>query len=143
MIQLKRFEQTARGRMRKIDRLVSLEPELDLTPFLAPPAVHAAANDELTASFSSVQETTPEQQSVRYRLVAVIEQSGGLIGGHYIAYILTTPTKEKVSGEHATSEDARSWMYCSDGSVRPSSWAELAQSQAYVVFYERIQEDNV
>ncbi|RKP24491.1 hypothetical protein SYNPS1DRAFT_29744 [Syncephalis pseudoplumigaleata] len=119
MIQLKRFEQTARGRTRKIERHVDLDAELELSPFMAPPTTDGEAKDA---------------RGTRYRLVAVVEQMGGLVGGHYVAYIRRA---EQPDNEHATHHHA--WIYCSDGQIRPSSWDEVSRSQAYIAFYECIE----
>ncbi|KAI9597569.1 hypothetical protein BDF19DRAFT_435508 [Syncephalis fuscata] len=139
MIQLKRFEQTIRGRTRKIERHVDLDAELDLTPFMVAPAPSPPNNNNET---QAVAEHKTETAAIRYRLVAVIEQSGGLVGGHYVAYVLTKCARQAACDDNDTkaldSADDRSWVYCSDGQTRPSSWEEVVRSQAYIAFYESI-----
>ncbi|KAI8052118.1 hypothetical protein BDF22DRAFT_690013 [Syncephalis plumigaleata] len=128
MIQLKRFEQTMRGRTRKIERHVELDEELELSPFMAPPNIDH-------------EDVSSDVPSMRYRLIAVVEQMGGLIGGHYVAHILVPverPTNKSDQSSSSNNND-RSWVYCSDGQIRPSSWEEVSRSQAYIAFYECIQ----
>jgi ubiquitin carboxyl-terminal hydrolase 16/45 len=67
--------------------------------------------------------------SQRYRLFGVVLHSGSLFGGHYTAYV--RPFKERPN----------EWVYCSDSHTRLVTWEEVKRCQAYVLFYERIQDD--
>lgn len=49
-------------------------------------------------------------------------------GGHYVAY---------VRGQKAP-EHGPAWFYASDGLVREVSLPEVLQSEAYILFYERV-----
>jgi ubiquitin C-terminal hydrolase len=59
----------------------------------------------------------------RYRLIAVIEHLGGPNAGHYVCY-------------------RPQWWRISDRSVRQVDWNQVRSSQAYMLFYERIDTTN-
>ncbi|XKL60826.1 hypothetical protein PGB90_007883 [Kerria lacca] len=102
------------------------------------------------------------QKRILYSLYGVVEHSGSLNAGHYVAYVkvrkpveknsyrrLFLPTtksnqlgsinvddlEEKIS-EHRNSECQ--WYYISDSYVRAISEEEVLNKQAYLLFYERI-----
>ncbi|CAA6667906.1 unnamed protein product [Spirodela intermedia] len=56
-------------------------------------------------------------QGSSYRLVGVVEHEGSMRGGHY---------------------HGPAWFYASDGLVREVSLPEVLQSEAYILFYERL-----
>jgi hypothetical protein len=56
-----------------------------------------------------------------YHLYGIVEHSGGMNGGHYVAYV----KRSKV------------WWYISDSSVRQVSTEQVLKSQAYMLFYEQ------
>ncbi|XP_057701493.1 ubiquitin carboxyl-terminal hydrolase 4 isoform X2 [Corythoichthys intestinalis] len=64
-----------------------------------------------------------------YDLVAVSNHYGGMGGGHYTAY-----GKNKVDGK---------WYYFDDSSVSPSSEDQIVTKAAYVLFYQRREEDGL
>ena len=68
-----------------------------------------------------------------YFLYGVVVHSGGMNGGHYIAYV------RKAESNRATSmEDLkRGWHYFSDSQVHKVSVEEVAKAQAYILFYQR------
>uniref|UniRef100_A0A1D1XLJ2 Ubiquitin carboxyl-terminal hydrolase n=1 Tax=Anthurium amnicola TaxID=1678845 RepID=A0A1D1XLJ2_9ARAE len=111
-IHLKRFSQDARGRLSKLNGHVSFPETLDLRPYM-----DSRCKDN--GSFS-------------YHLVGVVEHSGSMRGGHYIAYV----RGEKNLGK--TQKDVSSWFYASDAHVREVSLHEVLQSEAYILFYERV-----
>ena len=63
------------------------------------------------------------QHSCKYQLRGVVEHSGGLSGGHYVAYV-------RRAGDTA-------WHYISDRHVRPVTSEEVFGAEAYLLFYER------
>jgi ubiquitin C-terminal hydrolase len=71
----------------------------------------------------------------RYRLIGIVEHSGTMRGGHYVAYV-----RGPVSGENG-SEDvgpgSHTWFYISDSHVRQTSLESVLQSEAYLLFYEK------
>jgi len=69
-------------------------------------------------------ETHPEEQFI-YSLYAIVVHSGGMGGGHYIAYI-----KHNINGKDR-------WFYASDSHVRETDEADALRAQAYMLFYRR------
>ena len=66
---------------------------------------------------------------VLYSLRGVVEHSGSLNGGHYVAYV--RPRGSKLSAE----EDE--WYCISDGQVRNISLDQVLRANAYILFYEQ------
>jgi ubiquitin carboxyl-terminal hydrolase 16/45 len=63
----------------------------------------------------------------------MVEHSGTMRGGHYVAYV--RGSKEVV----AENEEVDCvWYHASDAHVREASLAEVLQSEAYILFYEKI-----
>jgi len=102
-VHLNRFMQTGYA-LRKNSEAVAFDLRLDLSPACAPDVPRAAA---------------------QYELYAVVEHSGTMTGGHYVAYV-RLPT-------------APVWYYVSDSSVRASTESEVLRAQAYLLFYRRQQ----
>jgi hypothetical protein len=136
VIQLKRFRQTARGFLQKVSQHVQIPETLDMKPFVVPEGVRNSEENAAPAE--------PIPVSTKYRLYAIVEHSGSLYSGHYVAYIYTDRyqlNKEEESDASTPKKDKpRIWLYCSDSRVRESSWEEVANSQAYIAFYERIED---
>ncbi|KAH7664142.1 Ubiquitinyl hydrolase 1 protein [Dioscorea alata] len=113
-IHLKRFSQDARGRLSKLRGHIPFQETLDLKPYMDP--------------------RSDKTEKCSYRLVGVVEHSGGMSGGHYVAY---------VRGERSKGKDLKSsgpaWYYASDAFVRGVSLNEVLQSDAYILFYERVE----
>jgi ubiquitin carboxyl-terminal hydrolase 4/11/15 len=61
-----------------------------------------------------------------YDLYAIMVHSGGMGGGHYIAY-----------ARHETSAGPK-WFYFSDSYWKEVSISSVAKAQAYMLFYKRI-----
>ena len=55
-----------------------------------------------------------------YRLYAVSVHSGGMSGGHYVAYV----------------KHGEAWFHCSDTHVSKVSESDVLRAQAYVLFYQ-------
>ncbi|KAJ1695147.1 hypothetical protein LUZ63_011845 [Rhynchospora breviuscula] len=114
-VHLKRFGQDTRGRLSKLRGHVNFEEILDLTPF-----IHVRSNDKAKCI---------------YRLVGLVEHSGSMSGGHYVAYIRGEKTlKGGVLGQ--------TWFYASDAHVKEVSLSEVLKSEAYILFYERFENEN-
>ncbi|TPX67395.1 hypothetical protein SpCBS45565_g03847 [Spizellomyces sp. 'palustris'] len=142
VMHLKRFQQVGfGGRTRKVEDPVAFEEYLDLSPFMAPDEVEEAVQGSDTQPMG-------RRDGGRYRLNGVVVHGGGLFSGHYIAYVrigTTTNTLDNIAVKDEVKiidleEEAVEWVYCSDTHVRPSSWEEVARCQAYILFYERVQE---
>lgn len=73
-----------------------------------------------------------------YKLRAVIEHQGRSgDGGHYVCYRKSEKAKGGAEEDAAAAAPEGSWWVVNDGSVRPSSWEEVRQAQAYILLYER------
>ena len=114
ILHLKRFRTDLRGRTSKLSGHVEFQETLQLAPFCAD-----AQPSQLPASASSK----------CYRLAGLVEHSGGLHGGHYVAYV-----RREGGGDEAC------WHYASDRSVRVVSREEVFAAEAYLLFYTQVDE---
>ncbi|XP_024521247.1 ubiquitin carboxyl-terminal hydrolase 1 [Selaginella moellendorffii] len=105
-VHLKRFAQDMRGRLSKLTGHVAFDELLNLSPFLS-----ASRDGGL------------------YRLVGVVEHSGTMKGGHYVAF---------VRGGSAGDGKENFWYYISDSDVRRTTLDQVLRSEAYLLFYERV-----
>lgn len=109
-ITLKRFKQTSSyswasgGGFSKINSQVDFPMELDMTRYVM---------------------KRDKNETFEYELQAIMVHSGGMGGGHYIAY-----------AKHETSKGP-SWFYFSDGYFREVSVGDVKSAQAYMLFYKR------
>jgi ubiquitin C-terminal hydrolase len=87
---------------RKLDINVDFPDSLDMTPFVIGPQPPGGLS---------------------YKLVSVIEHSGGLGGGHYIAAALHQVVKR--------------WYRFNDETVKPIKQHNAHTENGYVLFYER------
>jgi Ubiquitin carboxyl-terminal hydrolase/Bone sialoprotein II (BSP-II) len=97
-LHLKRFMETPSG-YEKVDKRVSFGFDLDLTPFM-----------------------DDQSSPCHYRLYGIVEHSGSMRGGHYVAYV----RKEF------------SWYYFSDTHFHAITADQALSAQAYMLFYERV-----
>lgn len=97
-LHLKRFQQGSS--LRKVQRHVAFPVELDLAPYCSNQA----------------------KGSRSYTLYGVVEHSGRMTGGHYVAYVRGA---------------GGSWFYASDGRVVPAPQRKVLACQAYLLFYGR------
>ncbi|KAM3931965.1 ubiquitin carboxyl-terminal hydrolase 45 [Leptodactylus fuscus] len=131
ILHLKRFCQNGLT-LRKINRHVDFPFLLDLAPFC-----------------SVTCKNVSEEKRILYSLYGVVEHSGSMKGGHYVAYVkIRIPSKKTFehisSGKHssvlkdgATSSSSQ-WVYISDTHVQMVSESRVLSSQAYLLFYERL-----
>nr|CAD1839110.1 unnamed protein product [Ananas comosus var. bracteatus] len=115
-IHLKRFSQDARGRLTKLRGHVNFQEMLDIRQFMDP--------------------RCREKEKSIYRLVGAVEHSGSMGGGHYVAYV----RGDKIQGKSHRAVGSPSWFYASDAHVREVSFSEVLKSEAYILFYERLQD---
>ena len=65
-------------------------------------------------------------------------------GGHYVSYVKTRPTSDKIlkNKEHGKYNERYckngQWYLTSDTYVRKCSLEEVKESKAYILFYERL-----
>ncbi|KAG0431971.1 hypothetical protein HPB47_021285 [Ixodes persulcatus] len=97
-LHLKRFQQGSS--LRKVQRHVAFPVELDLEPYCSGQAEGCKS----------------------YTLYGVVEHSGRMTGGHYVAYVRGA---------------GGGWFYASDGRVAPAPQRKVLASQAYLLFYGR------
>ncbi|KAG0478448.1 hypothetical protein HPP92_013167 [Vanilla planifolia] len=115
-IHLNRFSQDARGRLTKLNGHVGFQETLDLRPYINPRYM---------------------EDRCLYRLIGVVEHSGHMGGGHYVAYVRGDRSKSRaLTGSQCSTEQA--WFYASDAHVREASLTEVLQSEAYILFYEKM-----
>ncbi|PWA87045.1 Peptidase C19, ubiquitin carboxyl-terminal hydrolase 2 [Artemisia annua] len=115
-IHLKRFSQDAHGRLSKINGHVNFGETVDLKPYMDP----SCCKDRET--------------SYKYRLIGVVEHSGTMRCGHYVAYV-----KRGAKGNAGKDENESSmWYYASDAYVREASLEEVLRCEAYILFYEEM-----
>lgn len=115
VICLKRFKQTSRGGLSKNNEDVRFPAELDLSPY-------TFDGSQTPASQSQHQPSEQAKQSSRYRLNGIVEHSGGIHGGHYVAFI----------------RSGKDWHFYSDSMGRKANEGEVLESEAYMLFYTQI-----
>lgn len=74
-----------------------------------------------------------------YSLYGVVEHSGTLRSGHYIAKVrklVQGDEDQSVESSHIEAEKSH-WCHASDSSTREATVDEVHSSQAYLLFYER------
>ncbi|KAL0884464.1 hypothetical protein Bca101_008445 [Brassica carinata] len=114
-IHLKRFSQDLRGRLSKLNGHVAFKEVIDLRHYMDPRC------------------SSGEDPPV-YRLAGLVEHSGTMRGGHYVAYVRGGGKKVKESDSSSTSV----WYNVSDAHVCQVSLDKVLHSEAYILFYERI-----
>ncbi|XP_050425471.1 ubiquitin carboxyl-terminal hydrolase 16 isoform X2 [Adelges cooleyi] len=142
ILHLKRF-QMCYSTTKKLARDVSFPWVLDIAPYCS-----VKCQDKLS----------PGQNRILYSLYGVVEHSGFLHGGHYVAYVKVRDQVKKDSYRNTFLEGSKtmppkiidsvddasqlapsgSWFYISDSSVRPVTPNDVQNCQAYLLFYERI-----
>ncbi|XP_043366633.1 ubiquitin carboxyl-terminal hydrolase 45 isoform X3 [Dermochelys coriacea] len=131
VLHLKRFHQAGLS-LRKVNRHVDFPLILDLAPFCS-------------ASCKNI----TDGARVLYTLYGIVEHSGSMRGGHYAAYVkVRTPCKKllehiasnrNIQGlKEAVGASAGQWVYVSDVHVQMVPESRVLNSQAYLLFYERI-----
>ncbi|XP_042297091.1 ubiquitin carboxyl-terminal hydrolase 45 isoform X2 [Sceloporus undulatus] len=131
VLHLKRFHQAGVS-LRKVNRHVDFPVVLDLAPFCS-------------ASCKNV----TDGGKVLYALYGIVEHSGSMRGGHYAAYVkVRTPSKRLL--EHISSNknvqglkesggtSSGQWVFVSDTHVQAVPESRVLNSQAYLLFYERM-----
>ncbi|KAK9058456.1 hypothetical protein SSX86_023298 [Deinandra increscens subsp. villosa] len=109
-IHLKRFSQDARGRLSKLNGHVNFSKTIDLKPYMDPSCCI-------------------DGETYNYQLVGVVEHSGTMRGGHYVAY---------VKGVAKGNLDNSLWYHASDAYIREASLEEVLGCEAYILFYEQM-----
>uniref|UniRef100_A0A4X1U7C5 Ubiquitin carboxyl-terminal hydrolase 16 n=1 Tax=Sus scrofa TaxID=9823 RepID=A0A4X1U7C5_PIG len=129
-LHLKRFQQ-AGFNLRKVNKHIKFPEILDLAPFC-------------TLKCKNVAE---ENTRVLYSLYGVVEHSGTMRSGHYTAYAKARTANSHLSdlvlhGDIPQDFEMEStkgqWFHISDTHVQAVPTTKVLNSQAYLLFYERI-----
>lgn len=100
----------------------------------------------------------PGQTKILYSLYGVVEHSGSIHGGHYVAYVKVRPKLQpnsyrwnflpKNQANKKSSDNLGAlgepeippgkWFYISDSYVSQVNESKVLGAQAYLLFYERI-----
>ncbi|RZF49095.1 hypothetical protein LSTR_LSTR008381 [Laodelphax striatellus] len=117
ILHLKRFQVQMRS-FRKLSCHVTFPLVLDIAPF---------------CSKSCENLLEKGQTQLLYSLYGVVEHSGTLHGGHYVAYVKVREGEQKPNQPREGS-----WYFISDSRVSPVKEEAVLRTQAYLLFYERI-----
>ncbi|CAH6792498.1 ubiquitin carboxyl-terminal hydrolase 16 isoform X2 [Phodopus roborovskii] len=129
-LHLKRFQQ-AGFNLRKVNKHIKFPEILDLAPFC-------------TLKCKNVAE---ESTRVLYALYGVVEHSGTMRSGHYTAYAKARTASSHLSNfvlhgdipQDCEVESTKGqWFHISDTHVQAVPVSKVLNSQAYLLFYERI-----
>ena len=131
-IHLKRFSQTGHG-LQKLNKRVEFPLELDMSPFCV--------------SDTSVPKDC--NNKILYGLRGIVDHSGGMFGGHYVAHVNIADWNVKISfaRENGTCKSPYSnrksalpeeWYTISDSHISNTNHDRVFSSQAYILFYERL-----
>ncbi|CAO2606038.1 Ubiquitin carboxyl-terminal hydrolase 16 [Lemmus lemmus] len=129
-VHLKRFQQAGFD-LCKVNKHIKFPEILDLAPFC-------------TLKCKNVAE---ESTRVLYSLYGVVEHSGTVRSGHYTAYTKARPASSRLSNlvlhgdipQDCEMESTKGqWFHISDTLVQAVPVAKVLNSQAYLLFYERI-----
>uniref|UniRef100_A0A2K5XZD5 Ubiquitin carboxyl-terminal hydrolase 16 n=2 Tax=Mandrillus leucophaeus TaxID=9568 RepID=A0A2K5XZD5_MANLE len=128
-LHLKRFQQ-AGFNLRKVNKHIKFPEILDLAPFC-------------TVKCKNVAE---ENTRVLYSLYGVVEHSGTMRSGHYTAYAKARTANSHLSNlvlhgdipQDFEMESKGQWFHISDTHVQAVPTTKVLNSQAYLLFYERI-----
>ncbi|XP_072254148.1 ubiquitin carboxyl-terminal hydrolase 16 isoform X2 [Pyxicephalus adspersus] len=129
-LHLKRFQQNGFN-LHKINKHIKFPEVIDLAPFS-------------TAKCKNISEV---EDRLLYSLYGVIEHSGTMRSGHYTAYVKSrTPNphlcdlvlRGVLPEEPSTESTKGHWFHISDSQVQAVPLNKVLNSQAYLLFYERI-----
>ncbi|MBN3286854.1 UBP16 hydrolase, partial [Polyodon spathula] len=126
-LHLKRFQQVGYSTC-KVNKQVQFPQILDLAPFCTVNCKNVAGD-----------------KRVLYGLYGIVEHSGTMRSGHYTAYVKVKSNchlSEHLNGMTPQVSEAESlkgsWFHISDSSVQAVPESKVQNSQAYLLFYERI-----
>ncbi|XP_015675649.1 ubiquitin carboxyl-terminal hydrolase 45 [Protobothrops mucrosquamatus] len=131
ILHLKRFHQAGMS-LRKVNRHVDFPLVLDLAPFC-----------------SAFCKNVADGGKVLYALYGIVEHNGSMRGGHYAAYVKIRSSSKKHLEHNSSNKNVQGlkespgsavgqWVYVSDTYVQAVPESRVLNSQAYLLFYERI-----
>lgn len=133
-------------RSAKVSKQVKFPMLLDIAPFTSKRCQNLATIE-------------PGQTKILYSLYGVVEHSGSIHGGHYVAYVKVRPKLQQDSYRwnflpknqcnRKSNDDnlgalgepdvpSGKWFYISDSYVSQVNETKVLAAQAYLLFYERI-----
>jgi ubiquitin C-terminal hydrolase len=119
-LHLKRFMQISATKVVKLDADVSFPPTLDINPY------------------ATEAQQAPAGKKFVYKLYGISSHSGGMGGGHYVAYTRRRPLDPEALANESVDQD---WYYYSDTQLQATSLKAVLRQEAYVLFYERVLAD--
>uniref|UniRef100_A0A452GT36 Ubiquitin carboxyl-terminal hydrolase 16 n=1 Tax=Gopherus agassizii TaxID=38772 RepID=A0A452GT36_9SAUR len=128
-LHLKRFQQ-AGFNLCKVNKHIKFPEVIDLAPFCAIKCKNVAEGN----------------RRVLYSLYGVVEHSGTMRSGHYTAYVKMRTLRNHLSDlvlrgeipQALETESAGQWFHISDTHVQRVAVSKVLNSQAYLLFYERL-----
>ncbi|XP_028582815.2 ubiquitin carboxyl-terminal hydrolase 16 [Podarcis muralis] len=129
-LHLKRFQQTGYN-LQKVNKHIKFPEVMDLAPFCSVKCKNVVEGSS----------------RVLYSLYGIVEHSGTMRSGHYTAYVKTRATNNQLSdlvlhgkiGQTSETESSKGqWFHISDTHVQAVPLAKVMNSQAYLLFYERL-----
>lgn len=104
-----------------------------MNEFLATPALQSAMYSNVQTDVNQNGPNPPKYDlsAHTYRLIAVIEHIGDVVSGHFVSY-RRCPTSK--SGEKHSDK----WLFTSDTVVKKVSLSQVLNSEAYMLFYEKV-----
>lgn len=90
--------------------------------------------------FVSLIFSSEDRENSSYRLVGIMEHMGySLNSGHFVAYVRVG----SVGSNKQMSSGSSSWFCANDGDIRQVSLEEVLKCEAFVLFYERMEGQDV
>ncbi|KAF7251268.1 Ubiquitin carboxyl-terminal hydrolase 16, partial [Varanus komodoensis] len=129
-LHLKRFQQTGYN-LQKVNKHIKFPEVIDLAPFCSIKCKNVAEGSS----------------RVLYSLYGIVEHSGTMRSGHYTAYVKTRAPNNHISdlvlhGKFQQTSETESskgqWFNISDTHVQEVPVSRVLNSQAYLLFYERL-----
>ncbi|XP_019510506.1 PREDICTED: ubiquitin carboxyl-terminal hydrolase 16 isoform X7 [Hipposideros armiger] len=147
-LHLKRFQQ-AGFNLRKINKHIKFPEILDLAPFctLKCKARDTSAGKKPLVGCFEYKNVAEENTRILYSLYGVVEHSGTMRSGHYTAYAKARTANSHLSNlvlhgdiphDFETESTKGQWFHISDTHVQAVPTTKVLNSQAYLLFYERI-----
>lgn len=151
ILHLKRFQIGPRHSFRKLATHVTFPVTLDMGPF-------CAASPQISKKYRTVNR---KQKKILYSLYGVVEHSGGMHGGHYVAYVKVRPKltpddprwkfvsklyneqRHKNQGDtvkngYDSDDSVTSWPDEENVAVPPGKWYYVSDSRVSEVPEERV-----
>ncbi|XP_060090347.1 ubiquitin carboxyl-terminal hydrolase 16 [Heteronotia binoei] len=129
-LHLKRFQQVGYN-LQKMNKHIKFPEIMDLAPFCSVKCKNVVEGS----------------QRILYSLYGVVEHSGTMRSGHYVAYVKTRAANNQLSdlvlhGKIQQTSGIESskgqWFHISDTHVQAVTVSKVLNAQAYLLFYERL-----